>query len=600
MFCSPTPFLISRHPTCHRLTQIFPNMTSSVRDAVVQMAEEVSPAQTSGRASTETPPPIETPPPHPLSVMVSDSGDSVLLYATTKTLLGHELPSEFELALADQNDRPLINKLRVEVRPRVRSIFNFVIPEAMFLKHSQAPLCLLTLRFVRFHLPSLPCTPKAGLPGLRATSALYVAVHHMYPAISGMVTCSEEGSIMAANATFTLLLAGHQLDSLKGQPITALLEDFFDVDQTDYGREASAPSSFPSSSTIGSPLLSASGSTAARQSSTMTDPPSPAGYGVRHSADMSPLVPRKSRSSKDSVFASQPATTVPEGTYQGTALHADGGHIPVAYTVKHVVLESGDRIYTIWVERRTIEALPTRDHLPSRSASVGRTRPQRRAGRHLPPPQAGPLSAMRGVSPLTDRQRKLPRFSLDSEELLDATRGQPKSMPNTPLAFRPDSFALLSPLDVEHGNASDAERGNASDAERSNVSDTARSNVSEMEGSSATATAGPTSPEPSVATLEVENADEIDFEETGASDEENGEDDDIEEDDASEGRPGTASGIPIDQASYGPFHDNYVVLGALGTGSFGCVRQAIRRRDQRLAVVKFLPKGGWRRKTRNW
>jgi hypothetical protein len=405
-----------------------------------------------------------------------------------------------------------------------------------------------------------------------------------------MVTCSDEGSILAANATFTLLLAGRQLGSLKGQPITALLEHFFDVAEANFGGEAPGRSPYSSSSAIDSPLLSTGSSTAARQSSTMTDPSSPMSHGM-HSVDMSPLVPRKlSRISKDSVFGLQPATTVPEGTYQGMALHADGGRIPVAYTVKHVELEAGDRIYTIWVERRTIEALPTQDHLPSRSASVGRTRPQRRLGRHLPPPQAGPLSAREGMSPLTDWQRKLPRFSLDSEELLAVARGEPKSMPNTPLVLPPDSFALLSPADapiVEHGYEPAAEQSDTSDMEQGNVSEAA--------GSAATVTAGPTSPEASIATLEVEHRDQIDFEDMGASDEEDGENAGLAEDDESEGRPGTASGIAIDQASCGQFHDNYLVLGALGTGSFGCVRQALRLNDQRLAVVKFLPKGEWRR-----
>ena len=394
-----------------------------------------------------------------------------------------------------------------------------------------------------------------------------------------MVTCSEEGTILAANATFTRLLAGQQLENLKDRHITALLEDFFDTGEAHQSQALLSP--LPPAFSLSSPPMSMS--SMGRSVSFTSDPPSPRS---RPSNQTSPLVPRKARASKDSVFTSAPAPLVPEGTYHGQAIHADGGRIPVAYTVKHVVLENGERVYTTWVERRAIAALPARDHMPSRSASVGRTPSKKAAASGAL--HAGPRTAQRHHSSARMAGLdKLPRYSLDTDDPLAGGRSMPKSMPSTPLGRRLGSFSLLAP-DL---------RDEAADERRVPFPS---ASGDDTEGGSPLAAEAAESSAASCATAQGQPSRSPSFGEDPTFEEGDASDDDRSVDGGTAGeRPDTAmsgggcGGISLDLACQGPFQSAYALLGSLGTGSFGCVRQVLRRRDGGLAVAKFLPKGGW-------
>lgn len=85
-------------------------MSEEIWDDVSHAAESVAPAVVGGQPSDAEPYEL------PDSAVVSDAGDSILWYATTRTLLGHELPSEFELGLAGHDDHMQINQSRIEVR----------------------------------------------------------------------------------------------------------------------------------------------------------------------------------------------------------------------------------------------------------------------------------------------------------------------------------------------------------------------------------------------------------------------------------------------------------------------------------------------------
>lgn len=52
--------------------------------------------------------------PSPMAV-VSDNGDSVLLYTTSCSTLGSQMSAEMELAVAAPEDRELINNMRAKV-----------------------------------------------------------------------------------------------------------------------------------------------------------------------------------------------------------------------------------------------------------------------------------------------------------------------------------------------------------------------------------------------------------------------------------------------------------------------------------------------------
>lgn len=100
VFCSPFSLFL----------QIFPFMSKERWHAVRQLSRQVAKEGHAGSLSSAG-----------KGMVISDTGDSVLVYTTTCTTLGTQYTSELEIAPAAAEDRELVSALRVKVRHIVSS-----------------------------------------------------------------------------------------------------------------------------------------------------------------------------------------------------------------------------------------------------------------------------------------------------------------------------------------------------------------------------------------------------------------------------------------------------------------------------------------------
>lgn len=405
-----------------------------------------------------------------------------------------------------------------------------------------------------------------------------MAMHHVYAAVSGMVTCDETGAIVASNATFLLLLAGRQERDVLGKSIDTLIDGFFE--RAPWRSVASANNNNNNNNSLAVVSSVLREETLVPTTVNRPIPSSPlardrSSFDARSSGDG-----RSSVDTRSSVAAQSPAVTMtglaatepsrwlqPEGWYSGDAIHVDGTRVPMTYQVKHVRVADNRTLYSIWVSTR-----PSSELVAATATAAGLS------GTH-----AGGKKLHAGGKKLTN---VLQRVVLHPRAGTIETTPTPK--PQQRLVIRSATYA-----EGDSATHTGDSLWMGSDLQSSDMG----SLISDLNlmglGDGADGQSEPLSATPAVPEEDPGSAaDEKDAQAMadahapaeGAAT-------------VSAASPASPSALPLSDsfslelAGAGPYSQFYRTLSSLGSGTFGCVWQAAHRKSGTPVAVKFLPKG---------
>eukprot|EP00730_Choanoeca_flexa_P007193 TRINITY_DN12294_c0_g1_i6.p1 TRINITY_DN12294_c0_g1~~TRINITY_DN12294_c0_g1_i6.p1 ORF type:complete len:814 (+),score=193.92 TRINITY_DN12294_c0_g1_i6:74-2443(+) len=141
-------------------------------------------------------------------------------------------------------------------------------------------------------------------PGTKDVAPIYILSHIAYAAMSGVISCHDNGLIFNGSFSFLQLVLGRQLADVVDRSIEIVLPEFYMQSQVSFS----------------------------------TSPERPA-YNREHSIT----------SDGSGSFLAPKARPLLEGNFSGVACHADGTEMSVDYTVKRVLLRDGSCMYAILI-----------------------------------------------------------------------------------------------------------------------------------------------------------------------------------------------------------------------------------------------------------